>query len=83
MTPCHCSAYPFPHRLSGGKCEARCDSVFCGDCGQPCYPKQIDEGIGAYEYGGAPGVDIRIVTVSDCCEALVYQDSRLTKPLDY
>lgn len=22
MKPCHCDAYPFPHRLGGGRCDA-------------------------------------------------------------
>lgn len=43
----------------------------CTECGESCTPKQIDEGIGAYEYHGYKGVDVRLVWVSDCCEAEV------------
>lgn len=26
-TPCHCAAYPFPHRPGGGSCSADSDSI--------------------------------------------------------
>jgi hypothetical protein len=45
--------------------------AWCTDCGQRCSTKWVDNGIGAYEYWGAKGVDRRIEEVSDCCEALV------------
>jgi hypothetical protein len=30
-TPCYCSAYPFPHRPGGGRCEAT-GEVVCPNC---------------------------------------------------
>ena len=41
----------------------------CKECGKPCDITTTDEGIGAYEYWGATGVDVRICHVSSCCEA--------------
>jgi hypothetical protein len=41
---------------------------YCASCLKECEAITIDEGIGAYEYWGAKGVDIRLVDVSDCCE---------------
>lgn len=49
-------------------------SGFCAACGKECVAGYIDEGIGSYEYWGARGVDIRLVEVSDCCEAEVLDD---------
>jgi hypothetical protein len=40
---------------------------YCTYCRQECGENIIDEGIGAYEYWGATGVDIKPVLVSDCC----------------
>lgn len=42
---------------------------YCTACKQECEVEVIDEGIGAYEYWGAKGVDIRLVEQSQCCEA--------------
>jgi len=71
--PCHCGAYSFPHRYMGGKCTG---DPTCKGCGEPCNIVEVDFGIGAYEYWGAPGVDKQIAEVSDCCEtdAYVYSD---------
>ena len=33
--PCHCAAYPFPHRAGGGKCQHE-SSYLCSACQQPC-----------------------------------------------
>ena len=74
---CTCQAYKFPHRPEGGRCYAASTGPFCGSCGEPCSPKEIDEGIGSYEFWGHKGVDRRIVTVSHCCEASVYEDASL------
>lgn len=30
-SPCHCDAYPFPHRVNGGAC--RSSGMWCGECG--------------------------------------------------
>ena len=49
-------------------------SGYCSDCGQECTVGVIDEGIGSYEYWGAKGVDVRLVEVSDCCEAEVLDE---------
>ena len=43
--------------------------TYCACCLKECNVTTIDEGIGQYEYWGACGVDIRLVDVSDCCEA--------------
>ena len=45
--------------------------TYCTECGKECELVAEDEGIGAYEYWGAKGVDIRWVTYSKCCEAAV------------
>ena len=45
--------------------------TYCTHCKRECDTITVDEGIGAYEYWGAKGVDIRLVTYSDCCEAEV------------
>lgn len=77
---CTCRAYPFPHKEKTGRCLAG-DYQYCGDCGQPCDIKQVDDGIGAYEFWGRTGVDRRISTVSRCCEANVFSNASLTEPL--
>jgi hypothetical protein len=41
----------------------------CSACGQRCRKVTVDFGIGAYEYWGAPGFDVQLADVSDCCEA--------------
>lgn len=43
--------------------------MLCESCGQPADCEEVDFGIGAYEYWGAPGVDVNIQLVSTCCEA--------------
>lgn len=40
---------------------------YCSYCNQECDVDEVDEGIGAYEYWGATGVDVKIVEVSSCC----------------
>jgi hypothetical protein len=40
---------------------------YCSFCKQECDVDEIDEGIGAYEYWGATGVDVKMVEVSSCC----------------
>ncbi len=42
---------------------------WCVECGEECEIVEVDEGIGPYEFWGAPGNDIQIVKVSYCCEA--------------
>jgi len=43
--------------------------MYCTECGELCNAKDVDFGIGAYEYWGQRCVDRNIQTVSDCCEA--------------
>jgi hypothetical protein len=40
---------------------------YCVFCLQECETETVDEGIGSYEYWGAPGVDVKLVEVSACC----------------
>lgn len=77
--PCRCPAYPFPHRRSGGACSGH--STVCKSCGEACTPKREDFGIGPYEYAGAPGTHHDWATVSDCCEAEVYDYHEDNAPL--
>ena len=46
----------------------------CEGCEQECSAIVIDNGIGHYEFWGAPGFDSRPEAVSDCCEAPVLTD---------
>ena len=48
----------------------------CEGCGQPAETREMDFGIGAYEFWGACGVDTNIQTVSECCEAGMVPNSR-------
>ena len=41
----------------------------CEACLKQCRMITVDFGIGAYEYWGAPGFDVQLADVSDCCEA--------------
>lgn len=47
---------------------------YCCECKEPCDVTWTDEGIGAYEYWGATGVDVRWEASSDCCDAEVTED---------
>ena len=80
---CHCKAYPFVHRLGSGKCWGNDSGPFCGCCGQPCSPRRVDNGIGAYEYWGCKGVHTQIDIESDCCDAAVFSDAALTKNYEH
>ena len=55
---------------------------FCGECGEECNAIIGDFGIGAYEYWGCRGVDIRLAAVSNCCEADVFEDEAKTRMID-
>jgi len=46
----------------------------CESCKQECSVGIIDNGIGHYEFWGAPGFDSRPEAVSDCCEAPAVND---------
>lgn len=43
--------------------------IVCTACGDPCTVVTIDNGVGHYEYWGAPGFHTDIHEVSQCCEA--------------
>ena len=47
-------------------------TTICKACNRECRVVTVDFGIGAYEYWGAPGVDIQLADVSECCEADYY-----------
>lgn len=75
---CTCKSYGFPHRPESGRCLSGAGSLFCGECGDPCETREVNQGIGPYEYWGYCGFDRRMATVSHCCEADVYEDASLT-----
>jgi len=79
---CTCKSYAFPHRPKSGRCMAGAGSLFCGACGDPCEANEVDQGIGAYEAWGRCGVDTCMATVSDCCEADVFENASLTIPYE-
>ena len=68
---CHCAAYRFPHRASGGACPANVElpQDLCSSCGFPANSIKVDFGIGAHEYWGSRGRHRDVRTVSECCEA--------------
>lgn len=41
----------------------------CTECGEQAVGTVVDFGIGSYEFWGAPGTDIQLCLVSQCCEA--------------
>lgn len=43
-------------------------NVFCSFCRNKCDFKIVNEGIGHYEYWGAPGYDEKLAVVSTCCQ---------------
>ena len=47
---------------------------FCTECKKECHVVYEDEGIGAFEYWGATGVDTNMVGHSLCCEADVTEE---------
>jgi len=51
------------------------ESGWCSECKEECEAKVIDNGIGVYEYGSERAVDVRLDTVSDCCEAEVLKEA--------
>ena len=50
---------------------------YCSECKKPCETVELDFGIGAYEFWGAPGVDSNIQEVSTCCEGDVWSHEDL------
>jgi hypothetical protein len=69
QTVCHCSSYGFPHRMSGGACQATSDQELCQACGQPDSGKSMDFGVGWHEYWGHVSFHSDVQWVSTCCEA--------------
>lgn len=71
ITICKCTAYKFPHKEGGGKCNYGDDSYkhVCLSCHQPCEVGAVDFGIGPYEFWGRKGIDKDVQIVSDCCES--------------
>jgi hypothetical protein len=53
--------------------------IICKACNRECNVVTVDFGIGAYEYWGAPGVDVQLAEVSDCCES-AYEDTDFPEP---
>jgi len=51
---------------------------YCGECGKLCGIIWVDCGIGEYEYMGHKGSVTDLASLSDCCEAEVYDDKELT-----
>lgn len=43
--------------------------MYCTACELECEVEDVDFGVGAYEYWGAPGFHTDVHTVSKCCEA--------------
>ncbi len=58
--PCHCSAYPFPHRPGGGAC--RSPSWICADCHSPCDGEWLESRV----FGSGMRC---LELVSECCHA--------------
>lgn len=52
-----------------------CTTYYCTACKKECVVYVVDEGIGAYEYWGAKGVDVRLVPYSSCCDAEVTEEA--------
>lgn len=75
---CHCTSYPFPHRMGSGKCEAHPSDRLCSECGQPAEAETVDFGIGAYEFWGMRGVHRDVQTVSVCCGAGFMDNDAIT-----
>lgn len=60
--------------------------LFCGECHEACEIAWEDVGIGSYEFWGAPGVDVQLEPMSDCCSADIFIDVLCTQrwdPNDY
>lgn len=53
---------------------------FCGECGRPCEATTETE-LNRSEFWGAAYSELSWSTASDCCDAVVYEDEALTKPV--
>lgn len=59
------------------------ETYFCAECHQSTKLIEIDVGIGSYEYFGFVGNDVRIIFVSECCEADYYKAASPNEPVPY
>ncbi len=55
---------------------------WCEECDKECIVKVVDNGIGAYEFWGAPGNDVQLDVESECCNAGIYDDAGVEITLD-
>jgi len=56
---------------------------YCGECARQCNAVERDFGIGGYEFWGARGNDVRMVTVSDCCDGDIFADPELEEAIEF
>lgn len=66
QTPCQCAAYPFPHRVNGGKCDGLTST--CSHCGEPSDTVETSESE-PFEFWGQRGTHVNRYDVSRCCGA--------------
>lgn len=48
--------------------------MMCSECLQECDVRNVDIGIGSYEYWGSKSIDVHYVPLSTCCEADAYNE---------
>lgn len=79
---CVCSWYPAKKQnpyipgqpATWGPAKAIVEDI-CSCCGQPADTREVDFGIGSYEYWGSTGFDSNVQTVSSCCEAPMMENT--------
>lgn len=83
MTTCHCAAYPFPHRLGGGRCSAAPGQLLCAACRMPAKLIDIEDDDGAYdsEFWGGRMCWRPMLRVTACCEARPAPNQEATPPV--
>ena len=65
------------------KRQAMTYKFYCGECARQCNAVERDFGIGGYEFWGARGNDVRMVTVSDCCDGDIFADPELEEAIEF
>ena len=50
-------------------------AYYCTHCKEDCVVRWEDDGIGAYDYHGAKGVDEKWIAYSECCDAAVTDEA--------
>ena len=50
-------------------------AYYCTHCKEDCVVRWEDDGIGAYDYHGAKGVDKKWIAYSECCDAAVTDEA--------